>query len=143
MERSINSNDAFSAAPYQQPRILFDHVRLVSMVSAEIKVAFTHEVIANAAHDQSVIPIAQFRDQHADGEGALFAERACEQAWLVIEFPGSGAHSLARLRGNGTSRNVVEHHGNRGGTDAEIVRENLQADRFFDRRLVFLPGNHG
>jgi hypothetical protein len=142
VKRSVNGNDAFGAASYELARILFDHVGFVPVVGAEIKVAFTHEVIADPAHDQRVIAIAQFRDEHADCERPLFAERAREQTWLVVEFPGSGANSLAGFGGDGAPWDIVEHHGNCGRAEAEIVSKNLQADRLIGGQLVILPEGH-
>jgi len=49
----------------------------VAMVGAEIKVAFLHEVIADAAHDHGVVAIAQFGNKDAHGKVRCFrSERA-------------------------------------------------------------------
>jgi hypothetical protein len=142
-QRRINGNDAFSAAPHEQAGIFFNHVGLMAVLRAEIEVAFAHEVIAYAAHDQGVVAIAQFRNKDPHSERALFAERACKQARLVVEFPGGGPHALAGFSWDRAPWDIIEHYGNRGGAEAEVVRENLQADGFITRRLVFLPGSHG
>jgi hypothetical protein len=65
-------------------------------------------VVADAAHDQGVIAIAQFRDEHADGEGPLFPERAREQAGLVVKFSRSGANAFAGLERPGTLLSTTE-----------------------------------
>src|SRR6266851_1485229 len=113
------------------------------MMRTEIKIAFAHQVIADATHDQSVIPVAQLWYEDSDRESALFAERARQQAGLIIEFARRITDALASLRRDGTPGDIVEHHGNRGGAEAQIVRENFQADRFIGGRLVILPGSHG
>src|SRR6266436_3270856 len=112
------------------------------MMRTEIKISFAHQVIADAAHDQGVIPIAQFRDEHSHGKGALFAERARQETGLIIEFASRITDAFTSLGGNRTARNIVKHYGNRGGAEAEIVREDFQADWFIRGRLVFLRGSH-
>src|SRR5260370_33607602 len=122
--------------------MLLEHVRLEPMMRAEIKISFAHQVIADAAHDQGVIPIAQFRDEPRHGKGALFAERARQQTGLIIEFAGGIADAFTSLGGNRTAGNIVKRYRNRGGAETEIVREDFQADGFIGRRLVFLRGSH-
>src|SRR5260370_1780435 len=104
------------------------------MMRTEIKISFADEVIADAAHDQGVIPIAQFRDEPSHGKGALFTERARQEAGLIIEFASGITDALTSLGGDGTTRNIVKHYGNRGGAETEIVRKDFQADGFIGGR---------
>src|SRR5438552_7325475 len=113
------------------------------MMRAEIKVAFAHQVIADAAHHKRVVAVAKLRHQHTDRESALFAERARQEAGLIIEFASRITDAFTSLGRDGTPGDIVEHHGNRGGAEAQIISENFQADRFIGRRLVILPGSHG
>src|SRR5258706_1113169 len=113
------------------------------MMRAEIKVAFAHQVIADAAHHQRVVAVAQLRHEDADRESALFAERARQQTGLIIEFARRITDALASLRRDGTPGDIVEHHGNRGGAEGQIVRENFPAARFIGGRLVSLRTSHG
>src|SRR6266853_4601616 len=113
------------------------------MMRTEIKVPFAHQVIADAAHHQRVVAVAQLWHKDSDRESALFAERARQQTGLIIEFARRITDALASLRRDGTPGDIVEHHGNRGGAEAQIVCENFQADRFIGGRLVILPGSHG
>jgi len=101
--------DTFDAAPQEQAGILFDEIGFVAVMRAEVKVAFTHQMVTDAAHDQRVIAVAEFRDEYANGKGALFAQRASQQAGLVVEFSSGSANPLARLMGNRTAGNVVEY----------------------------------
>src|SRR5258708_8517271 len=113
------------------------------MMRTEIKVSFAHQVIADAAHHQRVVAVAKLRHQHADRESALFAERARQEVGRIIEFGSRITDALASFSGDGTPGDIVEHYGNGRGAEAQIVRENLQADRFIGGRLVILPGSHG
>src|SRR2546422_7865500 len=112
------------------------------MMRTEIKISFTHQVIADAAHHKRVVAVAQLWHQYADAEGALFAERARYETGLIIEFASRITDAFTSLGGDGTPGHIVEYHGNRGGAEAEVVRENFQADRFIGRRLVSLTGSH-
>src|SRR5262245_59164711 len=61
LKQSVNRNDPFGAATEQEAGILLNEVRLVAMMCAEIKVALAHQVIADSAHDQRMVTVAQFR----------------------------------------------------------------------------------
>src|SRR5437899_12177880 len=113
------------------------------MMRAEIKVAFAHQMIADAAHHQRVVAVAKLWHEDSDRERALFAERARRRTGLIIEFARRITDALASLRRDGTPGDIVEHYGNGRGAEAQIVSENFQADRFIGRRLVILPGSHG
>lgn len=95
------------------------------MVCTEIKIAFLHEVIADAAHDHGVIAVAQFRDENADGEGALFAQGAGEKTGLVIKFACGGADAFARFVGNGAAGDVVQDKRDGCRAQAEVIGENF------------------
>src|SRR5260370_20362958 len=99
--------------------------------------------MADAANHKRVVAVAQLWHEDSDRESALFAERARQQAGLIIEFARRITDTLASLRRDGTPGDIVEHHGNRGGAEAQIVRQNFQADRLIGGRLVVLPGSHG
>src|SRR5437660_1606047 len=113
------------------------------MMRAEIKVAFAHQVIADAAHHKRVVAVAQLWHEDSDRESALFAERTRQEAGLIIEFARRITDALASLGRDGTPGDIVEHYGNGRGAEAQIVSENFQADRFIGGRLVILPGSHG
>jgi len=95
------------------------------MMRAEIKIAFLHEVVADAAHDHGVITVAQFRDENAYGECALFTQRAREKAGLVIELARGGADSFASFVRNGATRDVVQDKRDGCGAKAEVVGKNF------------------
>src|ERR1700756_2699706 len=139
LKRGVDGDKPFGAAPDEQARILFNEVGFVAVVRAEIEVAFPHEVIAYAAHDQGVVAIAQFGNHDTDGERTLLAERPRQKTRLIIKLARGCAPPLAGLVGDGASRNVVECNGNRSGGEAEIVGQYFQTDRFvvvdlFERR---------
>ena len=138
----INRDQPFRAAPQQQSRILLDHVRLVPVMRAEIKISLAHQVVADAAHHHRVVAVAQLRHQHAHGERSLFSQRTCQQARLIVEFSRRRSHPLARLRGNRASRNIIQHHGHRRRAQSQIVRQNLQADGPLSAVLVLLAAGH-
>ena len=46
----------------------------------------------------------------------------------MVEFSGSGAHALTCLDRNRAAGNIIEYRGTRGGAEAEVVRENFQAE---------------
>src|SRR5258708_4497894 len=70
------------------------------------------------------------------------SQRASRLCW-ELNFPAAAPTRLPGLRWDRTPWDIVEHHRNRGGAEAEIVRQNLQADGFIGRRLVLLPESHG
>src|SRR2546428_6870889 len=108
------------------------------MMCTEIKIAFAHQVITDAAHHKRVVAVAQLWHQYADRESALFAERPRQETGLIIEFARRITDTLTSLGWDGTSGHVVEYHGNRGGAEAEIVGENFQADRVIGGTMGFL-----
>jgi len=76
-------------------------------MSAEIKIAFTHQVIADAAHYQGVVAITEFRNQHSHCKSTLFSERPGQQARLVVELARGCPDAFTRLLGNRTARDVI------------------------------------
>ena len=112
------------------------------MVRAEIKIAFLHEVIADAAHDHGVIAVAQFRDENADREGALLAQRAGEKAGLIIEFARGGADAFASFVRDGAAGDVVQDKRNGCRAKAEVVGENFQTGRLAGAGLGFFVLRH-
>ena len=87
------------------PRL--DQIRFVAMMGTEVKVAFLHEMVTNAAHDHGVIAITQLGHQHSHGKRPLLTQGSRKQAGLVVEFSRSGANAVARFVRDGSAGNVV------------------------------------
>src|SRR5215472_2308128 len=142
-QRRIYCDQPFRAAPQQQSRILLDHVRLVPVMRAEIKVALAHQMVADAAHHHGVVSVAQLRNEHAHGERPLLPQRTRQQARLIIEFPRRRSHALARLRGNRPPRHIVQHYRYCRRAQSQIVCQNFQADGLLPAVLTLLASGHG
>ncbi len=124
-EGSIDCNNSLRAATHQETRIFLDQIRFMAVMSAEIKITFLHEVIANAAHDHRVVTVAEFGNKYANGECALLPQGAREKTRLVIKFARRSADTFASFVRNGSAGDIVQNQRNRCGAKAEVVSENF------------------
>ena len=98
------------------------------MAHHEIEVAFLQKVIFDAGHDQRGIAFADFRNDDADGEAALLAQRAGHEIWTIVQLASGGADALLRARGNGLGRRrPIDDQGDSRGREAEMLGQRLQA----------------
>src|ERR1700732_4447392 len=95
----------------------------MAMMGGEIEVPGFDQVVTNAAHHLSVISVSKFWNQDADGKRATIAERTRAQARLVVKFFSGGFDAIAGGLGNVPARNIIEHDGNRGRIQAQMLRQ--------------------
>ena len=112
LERSIHQDQPFGAAAHQQTCVLLHQLRLMPMMRSEVKIALLNQLIAHSAQHLGVVALAQLRHQDADGVGASVAQRAGQQAGLVVEFLCSGLDAIARGLRDRAARHVIQHYGN-------------------------------
>ena len=116
--------------------VSLNQILAMPVLSGEVEVARLHQLIANTAQHLCVVSITQFGHQDSDCQSTAIAERAREMARLIIEFLGGSFDSVTSGLGDRTAGNVVEHNRNRGGIQAEILRQFFQADWAIYRRLL-------
>src|SRR6185437_8836962 len=96
----------------------------------------TYSALDAGNHARSV-SIADFVRNHADGERATFAQRACKKIGPVVKFPRSSNDALARLfRNMPGRRRVVQDRGNRSGRKAHMGGHRFERDHAFLARLL-------
>src|SRR5579885_601348 len=131
----------FSAHHRHKPDLVDEYPRL--LMGAEVEVALAHQVVADAAHHQSVIAVAKLGHEHSHGEGAAFTKRARQEARLIIELARRGANSFAGFLRDGAARHIVQNDGNGGGAESEIIGQNFQTDGPIGGFAVTFAGRHG
>src|SRR5208282_202475 len=126
LQRGINGKESFRAAPQKHLAILFDQILAVPVVRGEIEVARFHQVVSDAAHDLSVVAIAQFGNQNSDGVGSPTAERTSQEARLVVQLFGGGLDAVPRCLWNGAPGDVVQNDGNRSRVETQMFSKLFQ-----------------
>src|SRR5262252_10307335 len=72
----IDGDQSVDGALQKHARVFVDQVGAVAMAGDEIKVAFLQEIVFDTAHDGGGVSVADFGNDHADGEAALRAQGA-------------------------------------------------------------------
>src|SRR6202048_3189737 len=112
LQSRVDGNERFCTSAKKHLAVLFNQILLMSVVRGEIRISCVHQVIANTAHDLSVITITQFRHQDSYGLRTARAKRARQKAWLVIQFFCGGLDAFTRSLRNGAAGNLVENNRN-------------------------------
>ena len=125
----VDGNNSFDGALLEKEGIFFDEIAAMAMTDDKVKITFLKEMIFDARHDQRGVAFADFRNNYADGETALLAERTSHEVGTIVEFAGGLANPFLSSVGNGLgSRGAIDDQGNGCGREIQVFRKSLEAD---------------
>ena len=100
-ERSIGGDEALDAAGHQHLRIGLQKLRVVSVNHGQKEEVVFSQIFFDAANDQGSVRVADLFSDHADGVGALKAQRTGEIVGSIIEVFGGLKDAFFSALGNG------------------------------------------
>ena len=125
----IHRDDALDSTLRQQLRVSSQQHGIVPVHHGQEEIVALPQVLLNAADDGRAVGVADLFCDHSDGVGALVAQRARKEIGPVVQFFGGGVDSVLGLLRNGSSRRrIVEHCGNRAGSQSHMLGDGFEGD---------------